>query len=374
MRLAPALLASVISFAVAVPALALPEPTCRYEGKTLGRPLPFGDGPIDEPSRLGLSAAVLLALSGDQPDWPDAEVENAAPCPFTEFRAGDAGWTVSGGAGRAPARFIHSPTREDYLFLALGPTLAEAHSWFLSGATGPLTPKAPVYYLVRATAGPRLVYRAYDGIPPADDLANDATAVIEGRLEPIAALDPQGQAVTVLVPTGSGVRAQLFGPEDHPASLYGPDGKYFQEVADGVAQMRGSGFRCPPTLGSLALARTSVLNRSEAGLDLSCSFQGEETWITLFVTRVHEPLDAKFDVTLEDARSEGVRSTVDVRVPGMVRGAAWLDRKSAGQGLWMTRRGPYLVEVRATFAPQDQSAVERAVGTLARQAAEIPDR
>jgi hypothetical protein len=48
-----------------------------------------------------------------------------------------------------------------------------------------------------------------------------------------------------------------------------------------------------------------------------------------------------------------------------------VDKQGARQGLWLAARGPYLVEVRITYAEADEEPVLRAVGEIGRAAQEI---
>lgn len=332
--------------------------------------------PVSEADRLGLSAAMLLALDDDsgRASWPDDAIEAAPPCPLGEFKAGDIPWSLSGGQGNAPPRVIQNPASEAYVFLALGPSLAEARAWLEAGGGDGLRVQRPTYFLVGANHALRFVHRLYDGMPSEADLIADATALLEGRLAPLAVFDAQGQAVSLMVATQSGVQAQLFAPQDQPASLYGPDGKYFAPAGDAATRMRGSGLVCPASLGRLARTRMLLVNGTDARLDLGCGYNGAESWITLFVTRAADPLQPAFEQRIAEARKDGVVRTLSTASQGLERGEVWQDRKGAGQGLWMARRGPYLIEARATFALQDQGAIERAVASIARQAAEVAER
>jgi hypothetical protein len=138
--------------------------------------------------------------------------------------------------------------------------------------------------------------------------------------------------------------------------------------------MRGSALVCPARLGRLARTRMLVVNGADQRLDLGCGYNSPDSWITLFVTRVPDPLGPAFAQRIGEARDDGVVRTLSSEDQGMGRGEVWQDRKGLGQGLWMGRRGPYLIEARATFALEDQAAIERAVATVARQLPGIPER
>lgn len=335
-------------------------------------------GRLTEEERIGLSAATWVTLrdSAQRPGWPTAQMEAAPPCPLESFDAADGRWTLSGGAGERPLRWARRAGRADYLVLVGGPSPGEAYELFQQGAKGVFQTKRPTYFLASVSEGVRVVFRLYDGAPSQGQLIGDMQSVLAGRLRPLVLADPAGDAVSVAVSTQSGLRAQLFGSRQLPATLYGPDGEFFSPAGGETVELEGSGFRCPNSFGRLQRSRLLVVNREQTALDLGCGFVGGDSWITVFVSRAPAPRDPgrEFAARLEDAQKAGVARKLAASVPGFPVGETWVDKDGARQGLWLAARGPWLVEVRLTYAEADEEAALRAIGEIARAAAEIPER
>ena len=104
---------------------------------------------------------------------------------------------------------------------------------------------------------------------------------------------------------------------------------------------------------------------------------GGQSWITVFVTRVADalPLQGVFDQRLQDAvRATGTAETPVDNALNMDFGRTWSDRRGLGQGLWLTRRGRYVIEARGTFTAAEQPVIEAAVRDIAKDVrAEIAD-
>jgi len=107
------------------------------------------------------------------------------------------------------------------------------------------------------------------------------------------------------------------------------------------------------------------------------SIHADGSWMTVFTTRIPDARGdaAEFRSKLRATQAElgvsgkAVRSRPDRN--GLLRaGAAWVDRQGRGQGVWFMRRGEYVVEVRATFHPDDTDAVYAVLAALLRN--EIP--
>ena len=166
------------------------EDACRREIKPVGRPRTF-PSTLDEPARLGLSAAVLITLGSDKPNWPLDEISKQTPCPIDSFTASGATYTLSGGTEWVPPRFARAEGRQDYVFLAAGLSPEEGHDWFVkSPRAAQITVKRPTFYLTLVRERARQVLRVYDGFPAAHELKADMAAAIEQRLERIAVYIP----------------------------------------------------------------------------------------------------------------------------------------------------------------------------------------
>lgn len=351
-------LAFVLTLATAGPAAAACNTALPGPGTAVALP-----DKLPEADRLSLSAGVYLALRDRQGAgaWPDPQVDGAAPCPLDSFEADDVVWTISGGVGEAPPRFITAPDREEYYFLAAGPPLGEAQHWTDAGPP-PGSAPAQAYYLTAAAGAARYVLRIYDGAPSARQMADDIAALTAGRRDFIAAFDPEGDTVTVFPPTESGRSAQVFEParihSGRTATLLGADGRFFEPLDNDVVAMRGSGLLCAERYGTLVRDRLTVLDARDDSLDLACRLEGGDSWVSVFSTRHPNRRDDKawFAASLKDAKKEGVAGRLDgdrtAEIRDLHAGEAWRDKAGKSQGLWFVRRGDYLIEVRASFEPE----------------------
>lgn len=375
-----------LALAFGMPAAALqvrPEtdlPIARDCGATFGgdaRPIAYdADEVLPEARRSGLSAGVYLALrdATGARTWPEPQIEAAPPCPIARFDADGQTWTISAGSGAAPARWIRANGREDYFFLARGPSPDEAADWAGDRSAGFVAKQTPAYYLAAVGMGLRFVFRIYDGPPDNRRLADDLAEIIPGRSAPLAVYDPGGEAVTVLRPTASGRTAELFQPGLvhglRTATLYGADGRFFASDAGEAVVMRGSNLPCAPSYGVFTRDRLFVLDAREESLDLACRLAAGDSWITVFSTRVPDP-KADRQIILErmtEAQSSGVARRLKAPRTGprqaLQAGGLWVDREGAGQAIWFMRRGEYLIELRATFALDLQQSVLDVLGPI----------
>ncbi len=353
-----------------------------------GDPLPGPGSPvvvrdrITEGERQSLSAAVFLALSDldARTDWPWREIEAAAPCVVSTFEVDGVEWRVSGGDGSAPLRWARATGVDEYYFLVAGPSPAEAADWARTRRLGAAPAGRSATYLVGFTEALMFVLNIYDGAPDARRLATDLTDAIKGKTLPIAMFDAGGQAVTVIRDLDSGRTGELFRPGlingERYATLLGPDGTFFTPVGGGV-RLRGSELLCGDVYGPFSRGHLMVISTRDETLDLGCSIHADGSWMTVFTTRIPDARGdaAEFRSKLRATQAElgvsgkAVRSRPDRN--GLLRaGAAWVDRQGRGQGVWFMRRGEYVVEVRATFHPDDTDAVYAVLAALLRN--EIP--
>lgn len=352
-----------------------------------GDPLPGPGTPIaiaevlPEPDRQALSAAIYLALSDDGglTDRPWRDIEAAPPCPLSTIDDDGVTWRVSGGEGSAPLRWARATGVDLYYFLVQGPNLEESKAWLQTRRPGAAGGQSATF-LVGTEGGLQYVLKMYEGAPDARRLAADLAEAISGRTVPFAAFDPTGNAVTVRNNTASGIRSELFRPlmlgPNRPAILLGPDGHFFSPVPGGV-RLRGAEIICADAYGPFARGRTTVISPNDEALDLSCSLNSEESWITIFSTHMADDSGDKalFRSTIGATQSQtGVkRRPVESRPArgGLMRaGAIWVDRNDMGQGQWFIRRGEYVIEVRATFRLDETDAVYDLLAAVLRN--EVP--
>lgn len=377
-RLGIALAASLaISTLAAAEARAQAPPECGKKLDGAGRALVFKP-PLSEDDRTALAAGIYLAMrdESDRGTWPVSEIDIALPCPLAQFEADGATWTIHGGEGLAPPRWIQAGDRKEVLFLAAGPGLAAARAWNIARDTAPKADDPKAYYLAVAARGEIYVFRVYDDAPSPKQLADDAFEALTGKLPPLAVLDSQAHVVSLYLPTASRRTSMLFKPElldgGRDATLYGPDGRYFAPIAGEAVLLRGSDLACEHQYGDFALALLGVTDARDESLDLACGYQYGDSELTLFATR--RP-DLNGDRRAFDAyvREEQQISGVSARRPGLrtgpkeaiAAGKAWIDKAGGGQGLWLTRRGDYVIEIRAAFLPEDEARLIQAVEAVA---------
>ncbi len=339
--------------------------------------------PADEADRRAMSAAVFLALSDDAggSDWVWREMAAAPPCPVSSFKVDGVTWHVSGGEGAAPLRWARADGVDVYYALVRGPSPAEAQGWAETRRNGAAT-GASATYLVASEGDIQFVLRIYDGAPDARRLAGDLVDAIAGKLTPVAAFDPTGDAVTLSFGTPDGVSAELFrpallGPQRH-ATLLGPDGRFFTPGEGGV-RLRGSEHICGDAYGPFARSRLTVMVADDPGLDLGCSFYSEESWISVFATRRPDTDGdkARFRDDIRATQADtGVKgrpvSSKASRTDAIRASAVWIDKTQKGQGLWFIRQGEYVIEIRATFRLDETDAVYDLVAAMLKNEAPPP--
>lgn len=380
MRLGPVTIALTLAALMAKPAAA----ACDSPLPGPGAPLAVS-APATAADRQALSAAVFLSLSDDggRTDWPWREMEGAPPCPVSAFRVDGVAWQVSGGEGAAPLRWARAQGSDVHYWLVRGPTPAEARPWAATRRNGSAT-GASATYLVGSDGGLQFVMRIYEGAPDARRFADDVTAAITGKLLPIAAYDPIGNAVSLSLAVPDGVTGELFrtaliGPQRH-ATLLGPDGHYFTPIENGV-RLRGSDLICGDAYGPFKQTRLVVLAPDDAALDLGCSLYSREGWISIFSTRRPDTSAdrANFHEVIRAAQADaGVRGRPVIgrwsKKNAIRASAAWIDKDERGQGIWFIRRGEYVVEIRATFDQDETDAVYDLVAAVLQNTPPPPSR
>lgn len=317
-------------------------------------------GALSENDRLAVSAAIHLTVGASAAERRTAPSPPA--CQVANFEAEGVEWRIAARAKPAVDYHVTSSERTDSFVVIPGVDPEDARGWAVSRSpVAPLT-KPPIYYLIAKTRqdGDLFFLRMYRAAPGSKQVADDIVASLDGRLAPFAAYNTEGQAATVLLPTTSGVQAQIFDVQalGGPASayLYGPDGTFFQAFVGGSVKLRGSEEVCPAAVGRFELSAMSVLQPRDLGLDLGCRYDFDDSRISMFVSHLPEKRSdrARFArATLDMQEESGVKRATPGFKPsrkGVIRsGKAWIDREGVGQGLWFMRRGEYVIEIRATF-------------------------
>lgn len=330
-------------------------------GKAIVLPSPFRDT-----DRVALSNSIYEALRG--PDgatsWPQGALKTAPACVLASFQAEDHTFVLSGGDGVLPPRWAQAATTDVVYYLAEGRQETAAPP---AGA-----PKRRPYFLAALSGRRRFVIQAYDGAPADSTLQADIAASFDPKFSPLADYDSESGAVTVYRDTPSRIGAQLFGPiptAEHPASIYLPDGHYFVTDDKLDARMRGSGLPCPSDLGMVKLQRMIVADGQDETLDLACQYDGDDGWLTVFVTHGGSaPLKDKFRTNVKDAWTDfpGARTTAKVsgRTGEFAFGETWRGEDTTEGGLWMADRDGYRIEVRGTWKSGTDRPIKLAVSIL----------
>jgi hypothetical protein len=334
--------------------------------------------PLDEPTRLGLGYAVMIATANDDPNWPRSRFPADGGCAMGTFKVGDVEWTLKSGGGElAPPRWALPASGDGVAFLAFGPSIRDGYAFSQAAQkpqTMPLT--APMYVLAIERDQMRYVTRVYDEAPPTSELIADMAASLRGNLPPIAALDATSGALSFVIATQSDRRAILPGLAPGQGGtavhLLAPDGDLFVKAPGGAVRMAGSQFVCPASVATFGLKDLWIVNATDDERDLSCRLTGEKGSISVSVARHANHPSAK-SVYESDVEAEKRRDDViGAAPPPSATGAphqprfvtAWTDKDGRRQGLWLAEIGPWYVEALATYPPEASGDIGNAVGEI----------
>ena len=139
---------------------------------------------------------------------------------------------------------------------------------------------------------------------------------------------------------------------------------------DGTATHLQSGMVCPPMSGDFIKISEQIYDR--AGFDISCGYNSPRAGVlTLYLTR-HDP--ARLQADFEDAKKAIVSHTPSARPrDGVMALPAGLEWRSAGyderdgaldSDIALASLSGWEYEIRATYRPSEQAAIEAAVANL----------
>jgi hypothetical protein len=356
---------------VVSPALAAP-PTCADRPiEAVGKPLEL-TAPLDEPTRLGLSFGLAIALDdSENPEglWPRDAIKAAPACPLRTFEASGKRFTLSGGLERVPPRFAVANNGET-LALTILPSIPEAYAIQRGGAVGAIQVSHPISALVLLRPTRIFVLKLYDGLPADDVLVEDMKAAAERTLPVLASFHSPSRAVSLDVATSSGRQSFFLRPPspDNLAIITGPDGDLFRRGDEGAVVMSASGFVCPAKQDGFSRDDMLAIDPTGAGGDLACRFFGDKSWFSAFVTRFEDGRseEKQFQAYLDEGRkaAQPVGKVAIDKLPHGGRRAIWADAQGHRQEMWLLRLGKWYVQLRITGDPDDTAAIEAAASAL----------
>jgi hypothetical protein len=324
---------------------------------------------LRETQRIELSHAIYQALQapGSAENWPQDQINGAPACVVATFQVAEDAFVLSGGQGAIPQRWAKSATNDTVYFLVQTPEDAPATGlvarYFLAAAT----PNEPGFF----------VLRGYDALPSDRSLQTEIQASVGADFTPLGLYDRIGGAVSLFTVSDAAIGAQLFGPvpkDGRSATLYSPDGRYFVAGGDrepAAVVMRASGVPCPAVIGPMKFRKMTVLNGEDKTLDLACSFEGEEGWMTFIVYRSpgHRARDvfAEIRKEMDEGTPKLTRAPELIRLGGAKRfplGGTWRGSEGEGQGVWFDERDGWYLELDATWSPDGRDEAKAAVEAL----------
>ncbi|MFC3069996.1 hypothetical protein [Phenylobacterium soli] len=332
-----------------------------------GRLVTFADH-LSDPQWLSLTALIHDSLHASSPDArPEKTLALAPACVIDSFRAMDKVWVMSGGAAPAPMRWAKAADGTTFYLVA---GVAGADSRALGMRSVP-------YLLVLDSANGQLIAGLYDGAPSDIALAADIRHDLEDpKFYPMASFDPEGEAVTSFVDSDELHTARLFEPlpdGERAATILLPDGKYFSHREDAAAVMAGSAITCPATAGDLNRERLLVMDVAPKSLMLACDYFGDDGALSVVVRAAPEfDLREAFPGVLASAKEDFVEpkeapSPIGVGARSHFGyGAAWSSRDGTVGGVWLGRRGPYVIEIYGIWPQAADREVRAAVRALDR--------
>lgn len=147
----------------------------------------------------------------------------------------------------------------------------------------------------------------------------------------------------------------------------GADGEVFVDLGDGDIRHVTSGFVCSSELAGFKRDRVVVYDFSDGGRDVSCRFVINDSWFTLYFTKLPGMKGEKvFDIYIDQA--QGVAKVVEAiepplgvgnpPLPGFAR--MWKSSENTVDGLWMVQIDDWFVKLRVTYAPKDEATIAAA--------------
>lgn len=326
--------------------------------------------PLTEADRKALLAALFITLH--DPTVDDVRALPADSCPVARFGADDVVWTIHGGRGAQPLRWVSTSARPDWFFLVPGPSLPDAAAWDATRQGLPRLSTAPAYYLVGVADGINFLLQAYDGPPSMRRMSDDIAALLEGGAAPLAAHDPTGDVVSLFLTTVSGPQAEVFRPTElddgRVGGLFMPDDGLVRLGDGGAFVFRGSDFACRPDYGPLTRFRVGVGLPQDDGRELSCQLRSDDVVMTVIVS--HRP-DGSADKAIWADEIRNAEETYGVRTklrgPPTGRGSpigagrTWIDSDGLVQLVLFLRDGEYVYEIRQSHRDE---AIEAAMAAL----------
>lgn len=356
MRRAWAVIAALAAALIATaPGVAATRPACAPALGEAGAPAAL-PSVYTEAQRVAVSAIIFEAMRApSKGPRPETALDKRAPCPIATFQVREDRFSLNGGAAPGPLRWVTSANTALAFYLVPGregPAAAE-----LGFKRQPFALAAVV---TLADDRMRHVLRLFDG-PPSDEMIEQTIreSLTSGDFVPLADYDREGDAVTLFRGTLSHKSAQLFGPApsgNRTAAILLPDGTYFLEGQARGAVMRDVGITCPAELGPLRDRQLVIVEADADQQDLACQYGSDDVRMSIFVERLPKADLARF---FEEQRADMMKDYKDpkdtpqlVGVNGPTRfehGASWLGAGDKAGGIWIGRKGDYVIELDGTW-------------------------
>ena len=168
------------------------------------------------------------------------------------------------------------------------------------------------------------------------------------------------------------------GAPGEPQVLEAPDGSVFK-LAEGDGWRHAStGFVCPAAVNGYKRGKAIIFDAAEGGRDVACQLVSENSWMTIYLTRIPDDYSAVevFSTYSEQARgSTPEKRKLDPpwtlpssRAPSYAD--FWVGPKDEHEGLWVQAIGPWYVKMRVTYWPDEEGELVDLAKAMAKQISE----
>lgn len=323
---------------------------------------------FSEAQRVAVSTVIYQAMRTPAgAGRAETGLDSRAACPITTIPAPAGDYTLHGSAEPGLRRWAISDKSAFTFYLVAGEKSPEAAILGFRQR-----PYALAAFVAQNGERMRHVLRLFDGAPSDQMLAElIGESLTSSDFTPLADYDTEGDAVTLFRGTLDGIGAQLFGPPPgggRTAAILFPDGRYFLGLKDGAVSMRDVGVTCPKELVALTERQLIVVESDPAKQDLACQYGSDTVRISIFVER--EPgadlkrwfEEQQADMKKDYGKIEDTPQLVGVNGPTRFEyGASWLGAGDKAGGIWIGRKGDYVIELDASWTIDSYQEARKAI-------------